>query len=303
MSSRPPYKYHTSDLYSAHLPAGFVDLRGNGDRKAAAAAHYADVSEIIPPTSPPVGAWDRFAWESTDNRWAGATFSAAREMLRDGWIEGADRAAAIRGRIEADRPAAQKLIRWDVAGAYPSVGRFLSGNPANMRRLGQANTPRVLSLSVDGALSASVSAADMEAHAASAAAIIDTLEAADYRVELFWVWRANGDSLRTEVAACVKQADQAVNLSTLAFSLGHPAMLRRIGFALVGSIPHWRGISTTMGVPCPLVADPERGAYVIPSAQTTKAGSDPIKAFDAQITALRKQGCPGLSDEPDAQAA
>ena len=176
-----------------------------------------------------------------------------------------------------------------------------------MRRLSAVNRPRVLSLSVSGALSGFVDSSDIEAHAASAAAIVDMLEGADYRVELFWVWRSLGPGLSAEVAVCIKQADQPVNLATLAFLIGHPAMLRRVGFAIAAHHP-WQGLGAFMGTPIGLEADAERGAYVIPSAQKTKAGSDAVKAFDAQIADLRRQGCPGLAgdgqdDQPEQEAA
>ena len=303
---RPTYTYSTPDLYSTSMPLGFISVNG-GKGKKHVAAHYADIADVPFSVKKPAGAWDGTAWGNSEPTWYGATPAETKKLITEGWSEGAARAAAIRGRIEAERPATAKLARWDVVGAYPSVGRYLAGNPANMRRLSSVNRPRVLSLSVSGGLSARVDSSDIESHAASAAAIVDMLESADYRVELFWVWRALGPDLSTEIAVCIKQADQPVNLATLAFLIGHPAMLRRVGFAIAAHHP-WQGLSSSMGVPIELEADAERGAYVIPSAQKTKAGSDAVKAFDAQIADLRKQGCPGLAgdgrdDQPEQEAA
>ena len=304
---RPTYTYSTPDLYSTSMPLGFKSVTG-GKGKKHVAAHYADIADVPFSVKKPAGAWDGAAWENnSEPKWYGASPPETKKLITEGWSEGAGRAAAIRGRIEAERPVTAKLARWDVVGAYPSVGRYLAGNPANMRRLSAVNRPRVLSLSASGGLAARVDSSDIEAHAASAAAIVDMLESADYRVELFWVWRALGRDLSTEIAVCIKQADQPVNLATLAFLIGHPAMLRRVGFAIAAHHP-WHGLGTFMGIPIELEADAERGAYVIPSAQKTKAGSDAVKAFDAQIADLRKQGCPGLAgdgqdDQPEQEAA
>ena len=297
---RPAYTYATPDLYSTSMPMGFRSVIG-GNGKKHVAAHYADIANVPFSVKKPSGAWHGAAWEnSSDPKWYGASPAETKKLITEGWSEGAARAAAIRGRIEAERPTTVKLARWDVVGAYPSVGRYLSGNPANMRRLSAVNRPRVLSLSVSGGLSGFVESSDIEAHAASAAAIVDMLEGADYRVELFWVCRAMGRDLKiglsTEIAVCIKQAEQPVNLATLAFLIGHPAMTRRVSFAIAAHHP-WQGLGDRMGTPIELEADPERGAYVIPSAQKTGAGRDAVKAFDAQIADLRRQGCPGLAGD------
>jgi hypothetical protein len=74
-------------------------------------------------------------------------------------------------------------------------------------------------------------------------AAIDQIESAGRRVDLIVAMMAQQGNLRNVIGWQVKQADDHADLAAIAFSIAHPASLRRIGFAMYERTksPTWMG--------------------------------------------------------------
>ena len=178
----------------------------------------------------------RFSQSSHDREWFGGSYENALKLARDGWPEGvASLAAAVR-----ILPPQDKARSWsyDVAGDQPDVARYLGGELKHMRRRGHERKKKpVVCLAIQANASAGVSAAAMVQYGSVMVGLIDALEAAGRRVELYSVGAStlNGRTLVTGWK--VKAADDVLDLSAVAFSIGHPSAFRRLHFALFEHSP------------------------------------------------------------------
>jgi hypothetical protein len=285
--------FKTADLFSAILPpfpASFT---------SAVRFHFADVADQASgiSTDRPANDWRQGStWN--DDAWSGTqTMRDALTLAHDGWKEGAEQAQKLRDGINAARPHAPKLARYDVAGAVPNVARALAGNPMNMRRLAMRESARMptLTLVCDIWNNAGCTSEAMLAQAASVAAIADLLEEAGYRCEILAVGRAQEGALAFEVATRVKAAEQPMNLSAVVFGIGHTAMLRRLAFAIADTTQEASPLKSWLGRALPCTSTPELGTFTTPSAQQTEGTA--LQRFVAICRALRAQGCPGIPDD------
>lgn len=232
----------------------------------------------------------------------GVSQADALRMVRDGWPEGAARVARLRDRIVANRPLGPRMARWDVAGAYPSVPRALSGNPLNMRRIDTTRTrrkPVVTLVNHMGGL-ADVDADCFTNKAAVVAAIVDVIEAAGYSVNLLGVSLAHANGHLAATVVQVKEPGAAVDIARIAFALGHVAMFRQVVFGLRFSDranARMEGSGSTADFPKDNVAP---DVFILPSmnsnadkfATEDKAATDGLAYF---IGELVKQGCPAFA--------
>lgn len=266
-----------------------------------------DALAAYAPAAPTPHAWLRGVWHD-DDRNRGASMADARSMAREGWPEGAARIRAITDRINLDRPQLPRLARWDVAGAVASVPRYLAGNPMAMRRTVTQTTPRrpVLTLVASITCPWAVKPEAFIQSAAVAAAMADRLESAGYRVEIISAGR-NFDHMghraaehtcprQNEIAFIAKRAEDALDLETLAFSLGHPALSRRLMFAIHQTGRPVRRDGKLIGKSLELDTHPDRpaGTYFLPLPGTYQG--DDLAAFDQACRVLRSQACPGIPE-------
>lgn len=266
----------------------------------------ADLAAYVPATKP-TGAHCDSAWDK------GGTFSGTRNIAealgyaRDGWQVGADRARPLLERIKTTRPTRRTMARWDVAGATPSIPRYLAGNPLNMRAMATAASNRqpVITIVSNWSTPAGVDAKVFECAAVAAAAICDRLEDAGYRVEIIAGRRCASVPSREKTPAHVadifvriKAPEDSMDLARVAFGIGHPSTLRRLSFAMTATHPNFRaathygqGYAVDFG---DLEMPP--GSYTIPANRRIEdaCGTDPMKTFDYVLSNLIAQGCPGL---------
>lgn len=173
-------------------------------------------------SNPPEHSWD-----------LNATYDNAVEMARFGWIEGAQKAQAA---LKAFRPATpQPDTKVDFYGHRPHVPRFCAGASDSMIR----HTPRadmgcgaVLTLIVPVNALAHVPAQNMAHFGTAVAQYVNQLETNGTRVELIGAFVSNVSGWRVAHTWTLKHADQPLDLAVVAFSIGHPAMFRRLGLAL-----------------------------------------------------------------------
>lgn len=179
-----------------------------------------------------------------DKSWdLGAGFEGAVNMAINGWIEGAERVQEALKAFPAKTPKPD--TRTDVYGFRPHVPRFCAGAPDSMIR--HANTAEtgagaVLTLIVPLNAQASTGAESMANFGIAVAQYVNQLETDGTRVELIgcicnnWEY-LNPKSLRHSFSWTIKNADQPLDLAVIAFAIGHPAMWRRLGFAVMERTP------------------------------------------------------------------
>lgn len=289
------------------------DLPDNGTPTAR--LHFDSLADIVAllPEQNRDGRGEEF-WRREDKDFFGATMKQARTYARDGWQEGAALVQPLLERVKTARPTRKALTRWDVAGATPSVPRYLAGTPLNMRTRQNSPTHQqpIITLISNTSAPWYVEPKTFQHLATAAAAIIDRLEDAGFRVEVIAGRRESSSSqgcraatgennalgARSEMFFRAKAAQDGLDLPRLAFALGHAATHRRLLFAAGAMHPAYDpSLGTGQGFAVaflPLEKPP--GTYTLPALATlhNDVTKDPVAVFDHTLKALRDQGCPGL---------
>jgi hypothetical protein len=167
----------------------------------------------------------------------GVGYEGALRLAEQGWSEGAK---DLSNRLEAHLPNRDKADTWrfDVAGEIPDIGRFLSGDPAHMRRHGHPKGHKpILSIAVNIRLRCDIKAQAMANYGAAMTAIVDRLEHIGRRVELTACFSTVCSGARLTGSWIVKRAEDPLDLASVAFALAHPAASRRIRFAMYERAP------------------------------------------------------------------
>jgi len=158
-----------------------------------------------------------------------AGYDGAVELARSGWEDGVGKVSALISSL----PTGQRAERtYSLGGDYPDVARAVSGDPFNMVRRGNAHKPRqTMTICVNVCCSSGTSAQRMANFAAAMVSIVDRLENRGVRVELIGcAVIATDNRSRASIAWTIKSAGDPLDLSAVAFGLGHPAMFRRLVF-------------------------------------------------------------------------
>lgn len=254
-------------------------------------------------TLSPEKAWgDSSHWKNGNEKFSGVkSMNAAIKLCRDGWPDGANRAARLRDKIAAAHPIQRKLASWGVAGAYPSVARALAGNPLAMRQFDNRESRRrpVLTLVSDFACNAGVGGNAITNRAAVVAAIVDSVEASGFACHVVAFEASRGGDCVQLCAATVKESDQSADIGRLAFALGHAAMFRRLCWATITEDSWIEGLGYGLGTALALDFTSVPDVYCLPSANTSESyfRSEDIAAtqgLDFLVESLRKQGCPAF---------
>lgn len=160
----------------------------------------------------------------------GANFTEALRLARDGWEEGIRQLHALAATVPN---AVAYEQRYGIAGERPDVPRYLAGDPFNMVHRGKVRKPKPgMTLVISIGANCNVNSRDMWNYGAAMTALIDRLESRGVRVEVIGCWTSQSYK-RFSFSWTVKRREDALDLSAIAFGLAHPAMLRRIGFAIM----------------------------------------------------------------------
>lgn len=292
--------WKTAALFAADLPA--MPLSN------AVRFHYADLADLQIPAVAPSGTWNQDeserCWNDTDRN-RGASMADAIAMARLGWPEGAEQARKLHAGIMAALPERKRLAAYSVAGAVPHVARAIAGNPMSMRRIvaKETNQRPIITLVCSIAVNWGYPPQAMLCHAAAMAAVVDFLEDAGFRCEVLMVARTSNSRLAAEIAIKLKAAEQPLNLSVMAYGLGHPAIWRRLIFALLWMTPEASPLGSGLGSVDPVKAMPTAGTFTVQSAAKYDHGDHDISAasrFRAILANLASQGCPGIPQEEEA---
>jgi hypothetical protein len=162
----------------------------------------------------------------------GADWQTCLRMAREGWSEGAER---LHASLAVLMPPNDKETetRYDVAGHFPDVARYVAGDPAHMIRRGRTHGhPPVVNIVVAATASGGVPAQSYANFGAAMTNVIDRIEAGGRRVELHVMFPNQLRGRRVLAGWKVKAAEDHCDLAQIAFAIGHPAAYRRFGFGL-----------------------------------------------------------------------
>lgn len=163
----------------------------------------------------------------------GANYGQCLKLAAEGWHEGVKQLDALASPLTSARLS---TMRYDVAGERPDINRFVAGDPFNMVRRGAREKARpILTIAVNIRTSSSIGGQEMANYGAALVTLVDRLENAGRRVELIGLCSTNNSgglrNGRWAVSWTVKRAQDHLDLAAIAFSMAHPAMWRRLGFA------------------------------------------------------------------------
>ena len=200
--------------------------------------------EVI--TTPPLKGNNNHSLSSTaTQRWdMGAGYDGAKRLADNGWAEGLATLGQVRSLVDipdqSDRSIQPQPV-WSDEGDEVDIDRYLDGETECMIRFTPEVTPsygRVAKVLVNLAASAGVDSATQYRRGAAACILIDALEGAGVRCEVWclpFCGRSGDNNFTAKVL--VKKPDEHVEPDRLAFMLAHPAVMRRLGFRLLEQQP------------------------------------------------------------------
>lgn len=173
--------------------------------------------------------------EDNDRGWYySRDYARAEYIIKTGWDSAAEKmtkkvkmTSGAQSTVRSSRPA------YGVVGSQASVPRYLQGIPTNMvSRQMTYSKQKVVTINKGISYSSRFSPETIINESVKALQIIQSMENAGQRVRLNVMWSVSDDyrDYTTVCKVCVKQPDERMNISKMAFPLAHPAMLRRFFF-------------------------------------------------------------------------
>lgn len=176
------------------------------------------------------GAYNASTQEGSRNPWAGGSCGEAIALARAGWGEG----TAMLRQLDAAPAGIEAAPTWgyDVAGVFPDIGAYMSGDPECMLNPVSGEIPRkrvkiILPLGVPSSVAAPVAGL----YAIAAGSIIRSLEAAGLGVAVSAInaSRYSGKLYANEIL--LRGYGEVLDMDRLVFACGHPVFNRRLCFA------------------------------------------------------------------------
>lgn len=187
------------------------------------------------------GAWNKYSHHESSFGWdlnLGAKH--ARRLLTEGWAEGANKVKQVSLTMAQGEADGLPAFYNDVSGPIGFAQAALAGDPECYLQYDSAPLSRpVVSLAVSITCANKLESGDFIRRGAVYLTIINALEAAGMRVELYaLIGTYSGSPSDKEgrvifTAVRIKDADQDINLQALAYIIAHPAAFRRLGFAAI----------------------------------------------------------------------
>lgn len=176
-------------------------------------------------------------------------FEGAVELARTGWALGRERVEeqAMRFRDDVVRDHAETFARPATvrafAGPMVNVGRYIAGVPDAMltRKRTEMESP-VVDILCNVAASGSIGAETYFTRGAAVAALADLLELTGRRVRVRTIMATENTGRRViknsiNIYTTIKNPGDPLQLDALAFTLAHPAFMRRLGFSIMEQAP------------------------------------------------------------------
>lgn len=174
------------------------------------------------------------------SRWYGnATFEEAIELAKYGWPEGAQRVKTLSNKLydKVSSLIPKQEVVFSVEGNEYDTDAFLAGIPECWSYMDEHIVEGVghkdLKLYFNTTTSAGVDAKIMQAKGACIVALVDLLERAGNRVEV-WIGSPNHaykDAGKFIWEVLVKRAGEPMDVDKMAFAISHPSSFRRLFFS------------------------------------------------------------------------
>jgi hypothetical protein len=165
----------------------------------------------------------------------GVGYGGALKLASEGWEEGVRNLHALSALVPNQTIATRE---YSMAGDYPDVPRYISGDPFNMIKRGKQRAPKPsMTIAVNTRISCAITRQQSANFGAAMVALVDRLESRGVRVELLGLLATNVTRRRMCLSWTIKRAEDHLDLSAVAFSYAHPAMFRRLGFAAMERMP------------------------------------------------------------------
>lgn len=174
----------------------------------------------------------------------GLNYRESLKLARDGWRDASmiNEVARIVESVETsigDAMVKRVSRRRDMVGPRLDVGRLIGGDPKCAIRTVVTKRPGagpVVRIVFNVCTSAGVSGMAMAKRGAVVCAVAELLKGAGWSTEIVMlshneIWCRGGGSTEHTTSVQIKHSDQDMDIGDLLFSLAHPAMFRRLGFA------------------------------------------------------------------------
>jgi hypothetical protein len=200
---------------------------------------------------------------------AGATWTEAIEMARyRGWPEGRELLSDLLTNI-TQKSENFEIWAFDVAGMFPVVPAFLSGDPACM--IVDPGTDLrtqfpIIRIDYNHEVSWNITPQDMMIRGAAVLSLANNLEAHGFQTELRIIANSQAYIGRKPAifrySIIYKKPGQFLDIDRAAFALAHPACMRRLGFALLEQHAELEaGFKDSYGSPLHSSNDPDSGSF------------------------------------------
>jgi hypothetical protein len=237
-------------------------------------------------------------------------FDQAIRLAEKGWPEGRAKLMTAMAAAQST-PSFTPSIVMDVAGAYPIAALAAAGDPCSMVDLApvEDRVRPVVRLMIQRAGSSAYDVNEFMSYGAAVMSYVEGLEVAGFRCEITLCFasdlKSDGDQCTTVL---VKRAEEPIELDRVAFVMVHPAMFRRICFAVFETIPGLSQVLENNGYGYsrnPRADEAERGQCIIPGINSIKPGNSALKspaACLAHIGPVIEEQLRQAGVEPPAQA-
>lgn len=182
-----------------------------------------------------------FRWESHASVENGYNFTQTKnfeeavELMRNGWDDMASELTQkLKVATQHDAPVMKQRNVLSVQGYQPVVPLYLAGVPTNMisKQLVPAKS-KVVNVTKSVDYSSSISTNTIVRESIKAMQIVKKLEAQGCRCNLFVAIGSVEKNTSIFCKVKVKNANERLNVSKLAFPMVHPSMLRRLFFRFI----------------------------------------------------------------------
>jgi hypothetical protein len=232
-----------------------------------------------------------------------SSFADAVSLAYTGWTDGASRIKTITSPIfdKVSQLIERQDMVFDVEGIGIDVARYLDGEPECWQkwetRIVDGPGTRIIRLGYNLGAYHAVSEEHIIGKGAVACALVELLEYAGNRVEVYGLKNNTSGGCSDRTSVLLKSADQNLDVPRLAYALSHPSMARRLLFSVLERMPNnWNNFAYGYGKPDTLpVGDQHTYDIYIPPTNKDTIGSLPdwnsgTAAQKWIITQLQAQG-------------
>lgn len=206
------------------------------------------------------------------------TYEEAEELLLHGWEEGAKKIKDKLAEVKVNNYKNKTKNVYSPVGYQCSVPRYLQGMPDSMiNKTNIMQKNKVITINKSFAYSYKVKQEQIINESVKVLCLINKLESEGYRVKLNVILITNRDNCYIVTKTCIKQSSQRLNIKQIAFPLVHPAMLRRVMFAVLEryeECAEQNGYYYGYGMAINEKEYCEKGEYFIPSQVEEKEIND-----------------------------